>query len=412
MRAARYKFKYMGNLYRNMRNVLDIIDMEKKFDTNHEQLVYPLTIIRGGTSRACFFNSDEIPESSSAREAFYRAVIGSQSGVDGLGGGDMWNSKIAVVAPSKRKDADVDYTFIQVSPFGDGKLTFNANCGNISAGVPLFALDQKMVTFPDGLNTMRIWNTNTQKLMLAELQVINNVAVVHGNYQIAGVPGTGSKIFMDYQYTLGAVTNRAFPTGNTVDTIEMESGTNIDVTICDIANLLVFVKAADLNYKGTELPVELSKSKELFQVCKEIRGKAAKLAGLVKHWQDGQMLFLPPVCLVASPTDYTTTDAQRIKASQFTLSGRIIAVEVVHDAFMGTGACCLAAASAVSGTIPNQLIKNHTVPAVLKIGHPGGIMPVEVSIIPNVNCNAIKFNRLGLGRTARKISEGVIYIKT
>jgi len=386
--------------------------MKKTYDINHEQLIYPVTIIRGGTSRALFFHANGIPKRGNGQEEFLKAAVGEPDSyeIDGLGGGEFWNSKIAIVAPSKRQDADVDYTFVQIEPRTD-LVIYNANCGNISAGVPIFALDKKMITLPDGINIIRIWNTNTNKLLLAELEVKNNTALVHGDYQIAGIPGTGAKIFMDYRHTLGAITNKIFPTGNAIDTIEMENGTKINITICDVANLIVFVKATALNLKGTELPTELNKNQQMFQICKEIRGKAAKLAGLVDCWQDGQSLFLPPVCLVTHPTDYVTNDGHNIKANQVTLLGRIVTPDSVHPTFMGTGSCCFAAAAAILGTIPNQLLKNNIMPQIFKLGHPGGIMPVEVDLEPNSDFNQSKFNRLGFGRTARKICEGRLFIK-
>lgn len=375
-------------------------------------MIYPVTIIRGGTSRGLYFHADEIPLQGKGQEDFLRAAVGEPDSyeIDGLGGGDMWNSKVAIVAPSKHKDADVDYTFVQIEPTTN-KVVYNSNCGNISAGVPIFALDRNMVSFPDGINTLRILNTNTNKIMLAELEIKNNAALVHGDYQIAGIPGTGAKIFMDYRHTTGAITGKIFPSTNLVDTINMEDGRKINITICDVANILVFVKAADLNLQGTEMPNALQSNKDLFKTCDEIRGKAAKLAGMVERWQDGQTLFLPPVCLVAEPQDYFATDGNKITATQATLLGRIIAHTIVHPTFMGTGSCCFAAATAVSGTVPNQLLSNKTMPVVFKIGHPGGIMPVEISLKPNVDCNKSEFNRLGFGRTGRKICEGNLFIK-
>jgi len=134
-----------------------------RFDRNKEQMIFPATLIRGGTSRGMFFLSDEIPEPGQGQERFLATVMGKPDPleVDGLGGGQFWTSKVAIVNRSQRRDADVDYTFVQVEPLSD-TVDYNLNCGNISAGVPLFALERGLITLPDGEHEVRIWNTNTR----------------------------------------------------------------------------------------------------------------------------------------------------------------------------------------------------------------------------------------------------------
>ncbi|WP_295448295.1 PrpF domain-containing protein [uncultured Thiodictyon sp.] len=383
-----------------------------RFDTNNEQMIFPVTIIRGGTSRGLFFLADEIPEMGHGQEQFLAAVMGKPDPleVDGLGGGQFWNSKVAIVGRSRRGDADIDYTFVQVEPLTD-TLDYNSNCGNVSAGVPLFALDRGLMTLPDGQHEVRIWNTNTQKLLYAELTIKNNQALVAGDYVISGIPGSGSKIFMDFRDTVGAATGKMFPTGRVKDRVVMEDGTEVFVTICDVSNIVVYVHASAVGCSGQETLNELNARHALFDRCAEIRGKAAMLAGLVDRWQDAREWFLPPVCMVTGPETYTASDGTVIGREQCALIGKLVVARGMHPTFMGTGSCCFAAAAAVPGTIANDLLRDRDVGPTFVFGHPGGVMPMEVDVVLNDQCNRISFKRLGFGRTARKIAECSVYVR-
>jgi 2-methylaconitate cis-trans-isomerase PrpF len=382
-----------------------------KFDTNNEQMMYPVSIIRGGTSRGLYFHADEIPSLENGQAEFVSAALGKPDPleIDGLGGAQVVTSKIAVVGPAKRADADVDYTFIQVDPVTDS-VYYNANCGNISSGVALFALERGILALPDGEQTVRIWNTNTGKMLYAQLMVKNSRAIITGDYQIAGIPGTGAKIFLDFRDTTGATTGRLFPTGRVKDTITMEDHAKIEITICDMSNLIVYIDSAAVGCKGTEPLSELNANKQLFERCAEIRGKAVELAGLVERWQDGRQLLLPPVCMVSPPQDYRSSGGVLIKSHECALIGKVVLPTSLHPTFMGTGSCCFAAAAAVPGTVVHKMLHNE-IAASFVFGHPGGTMGIEVAVNLHDDCNKITFKRLGFGRTARKIADGSLYIK-
>ena len=143
--------------------------------------------------------------------------------MDGLGGDTPLQSKVVIVSPSSQPGADVDYTFIQMFPDSPGALTYKMNCGNISAGVPVFALMKNMVPgVKDSLNTIRVYSTNTKKMMYLTVDVLNGEARVDGDCVMDGVPGTGSKILVDFREQGGSLTGKLFPSGNLVDTIKMD----------------------------------------------------------------------------------------------------------------------------------------------------------------------------------------------
>jgi hypothetical protein len=165
-------------------------------DRNLEQVLAPITLIRGGSSRGFYFVGNDVPPPGAGLEEFLLAVRGSPDpmGMDGLGGDTILQSKTAVVSTSARPDADVDYTFVQIFPDQPATLTYKMNCGNISAGVPVFALMKNLLGHvPDGKRTIRAFSTNTQKMMYMTLDVLNGEARVHGDTAIGGVPGTGAR---------------------------------------------------------------------------------------------------------------------------------------------------------------------------------------------------------------------------
>jgi 2-methylaconitate cis-trans-isomerase PrpF len=180
-------------------------------------------IVRGGTSKGVFIMMNEYPEDPAKRDAVILAVYGSPDvrQIDGLGGADPLTSKHAIISPSTRPDADVDYTFAQVS-IDKAFVDYRGNCGNISSAVGPFAIDEGMVAAVEPITTVRIRMTNCDRILLAQVPVKDGKAMVDGDYAIDGVPGTGAKIAMDWSAAVGAITGKLLPTGNAKDTIEVD----------------------------------------------------------------------------------------------------------------------------------------------------------------------------------------------
>lgn len=387
-------------------------------------MLIPITVIRGGTSRGFYFEEKNVPKPGEGLEEFLLAVRGSPDpmGMDGLGGDSVLQSKTAIVAPSKRSDADVDYTFIQIFPDQPAMLTYKLNCGNIAAGVPVFALMKNMVPdVKDGLNTIRVFSTNTQRMMYITVDVLNGEARVDGDCHIDGVPGTGSQIFVDFRDQIGGFTGRLFPTGNLVDKIEMDDGTTIDVTIMDVVNLCGFFDAEGfgLGYSGLELPNPdntLKGPPGMLSRLEELRMKIANHIGWTDYtFETIGKAALPFAVSVARPADYCTMIGANIKAHEIDLVARFYVESVMHTAAPGSGSTCLAAASVVPGTIPNRTLSN----VLLKsgkggdftLGHPSGTFSLHVVPMLNDDPNKISYKVLNFPRTARIICDGTIYIK-
>ena len=379
-----------------------------------EQFALPCTLMRGGTSKGLYFRAEDLPPPGNERDNLLMAALGSQDllQIDGLGGSRLVTAKLAIVAPSSRPDADVDYTYGIVPP-GRGLVVYTSNCGNISAGVGPFAIDSGMVPAQGPVTQVRIFNTNTQKLLIAHVPVVNGKARVTGDFAIPGVPGTGAEIFMDYRATTGAKTGKVMPTGNAVDTIVMEDGRRIEASIGDVANPCVFVRATDIGCTGPALPLPgaIDNDTALIETLKELRGKAAALIGLASDWRAAEVESpaLPLVVMVAPPHDYADSQARLVAASDMDLQARFIFYNKCHESMAGTGSMCIAAMSCIPGTLVRQAAASAR-PGSLRIGHPLGAMTVVCEAESGAGPGGALFLRLGFGRTARRLMQGVAWL--
>jgi hypothetical protein len=376
-----------------------------------EQATVRCAIIRAGTSKGLFFHRADLPESRSEQAILLKRLMGSPDvlQIDGLGGSLLITSKVAIVAVSDRDDADVDYTFAQISVEED-MITFDSTCGNIAAGVGPFAVDEGLVEATDGLVKVRIFNTNTSKVLVAHVPVRNGRAVVAGDFAISGVPGTGAEIAMDWTGTIGAKTGRLLPTGNAVDKIELRDGRIVELTLVDVANPCFWLRAADIGLTGSELVDDINNNRPLLETVQEIRGKAAVMYGFCADWEraDDQTPGLPMVGMVAAAEGYPTMSGEWIDAAQMHLRTRLIAVNRLHEAMAAAGAISVAAAARVRGSVVHDLLGDAKTDPLL-IGHPSGIMPVRVVSHDIAAPPGVGFDLLGVSRTSRRIAECTAY---
>jgi 2-methylaconitate cis-trans-isomerase PrpF len=377
--------------------------------TTPEQLGIRCVLMRGGTSKGLYFHEADLPAPGPRRDALLSRLLGSPDvlQIDGLGGSRPITSKVAVVAPSTRDDADVDYTFAQVD-IDSTAVGYAGNCGNISAGVGPFAVDEGLVQPTEPITEVRIFNTNTQALLVAAVPVRAGRARVTGELAIPGVPGTGAEIVMNWVATIGAKTGHLLPSGRPVDRITLRSGETVDATLCDAGNLCVWVPAAQLGRTGSEPPAEINEDVELLDTVREIRGKAAVTMGLVTDWTRVDELSpgLPMVGLVAPPGDYRTLSGATVRGPDMDLRVRLLFMNRLHESIAGSGSICLAAASRIPGSVVAAVTARRR-PGELLIGHPSGITPTKVEA--DTTGNDITFGVLGFSRTARRLMAGTAY---
>lgn len=387
-------------------------------EQNTEQIGIPCTLMRGGTSKGLYFKSEDLPPPGPQRDTVLKALVGSDDllQLDGLGGSRLVTAKLAIVGRSSRPDADVDYTYGIVPP-GRDIVVYTSNCGNISAGVGPFAIDSGMVAPVEGpIARIRIFNTNTKKILIAHVPVVNGRARVEGDFAIPGIPGTGALVFLDYSATTGAKTGKVLPTGHLVDRIMLEDGRAIEATIGDVANPCVFVRAADVGATGSERPDDINASDALIATLRELRGKAAQAIGLCKDWREAETVSpaLPLAVMVAPPATYRGSDGVEVASGAMDLRARLVFYNKCHESMAGTGSMCTAAMSRIPGTLVHEACRGAAggKPDELRIGHPLGAMTVVVRAKPGAGVEGATYERLGFGRTARRLMHGIAYVPT
>ncbi len=370
--------------------------------------------MRGGTSKGVYFHANDLPADPSLRDRILLDVYGSPdpTQIDGLGGANVLTSKTAIIARSARDDADVDYTFGQVM-IDEAVVDYRINCGNISAGVGPFAIDEGLLPAIEPSTRVRIFNTNTQRVIIAEVPVKNGRAEVVGDYHIDGVPGTGARILLDFAGTGGTLGKGLLPTGQVCETLSVEGLGSFAVSVVDAANPAVFVKGADLGLTGTEAFQDILHDQSVWDKADRIRGTVGVRLGMYPDL-DSFLRINPtmPFCvLVFPPIAYTDfVDGRRIAPESYDIKGIIRFAGAVHRAYSGTGSVCTAVATQIEGTIANAVCaKAARTAAVVRIGHPSGIMEVETSV-ERIG-DEYRIRRAAYGRTARRIMEGYIYLK-
>lgn len=378
-----------------------------------EQIKTPVVIMRAGTSKGIFIKEENLPKDQKERDELILKVFGSPDvrQIDGLGGADPLTSKLAIIGPSTREDADVDYTFGQVS-YVASKIDYSGNCGNISAGVGPFAVDEGFVKVEEPYTTVRVHNTNTGKILVERVEVVNGKAKVTGDYSIAGVPGTGSEITIDFSDTAGAATGKLLPTGNVIDKIEVAGYGEIEASLVDAANPVVFVRAKDLKLTGIETPSQIDENKAMLTTLEEIRGKAAAMMGIVSDWKDAvkEAPAFPMIAFVSPAQNYVDfTKGNDIKEDDVDFVSRLMFMQVVHKTYAGTATTCTGAAARIEGTIVNEAMKakGKGKDSVLRIGHPAGVITVDAAAkCENGNW---ELEKAAISRTARRIMDGNCY---
>jgi 2-methylaconitate cis-trans-isomerase PrpF len=375
-----------------------------------QQLRIPCVFMRGGTSRGAYLRAEDLPADPEARDQVILAMYGSPDvrQIDGLGGADSLTSKVAIVAPSSRPDADVDYTFGQVG-ITTAEIDYKPNCGNISSGVGPFAIMQGWVPPAEPVTQVRIYNTNTRKLIVADVPVRDGEVVVEGDCRIDGVPGSGAPIMLDFLDSGGAATGKLLPTGRSQDVLEVE-GRRYTVSLVDAANPYVFVRAEELGLEGTESAQRVNGDRALLDHLEAIRGAAAELYGFVADRAEALIKSpnLPKIAFVARPKDYVAAGGRAVAAAEIDVLARGLSGQILHKAFAVTGAICTGAAARTPGTIVHEVFTAPPEQSMIRIGHPAGVLTVEMKV--EERDGALVLTRAAFARTARPIMDGYVYV--
>ena len=354
------------------------------------QIAIPCTVMRGGTSKGLYFRAEDLPTDLAARDAVLLAAMGSPDPrqIDGMGGAHPLTSKIAVVGPSSRPDANVDYLFLQ-AVVDEARIDAGQNCGNLLAAVGPFAIEEGLLAAADAITPVRINMLNTKSLAVAAIQTPGGRVRYDGEASIDGVPGTAAPISIDFLDVAGSSCGALMPTGNPRDIVE-----GVEVTCIDNGMPVVVMRAADFGKSGYESPEDLEADAVLKARVEAIRLKVGPLMNL------GQVAnkTVPKMCLVAPPRrggDICT---------------RNFIPHRVHEAIGVLGAVSVATACVIPGSIAAEVAGIADVQAIktLDVEHPTGFFTVAMEV--SLEDGQISVRRSALLRTARRLMRGEVYV--
>lgn len=342
--------------------------------------------MRGGTSRGAFFLASDLPHNVEDRDEVLLSALGAghELQVDGIGGGNPLTSKVAIVGPSARPDADIDYLFAQVKVL-DHLVDTSPNCGNMLSAVGPFAIEKGLVKINDKVTTLRVHNVNTGKLIDISVQTPGGVVTYEGDARVDGVPGSAAPILMTFLDAAGAKTGKLLPTGRALDQI-----LGVDVSCVDAAMPLVIMRAVDLGKTGQETPSSLDADRAFMARLEQIRLAAGQLMGL----GDVSKLVIPKPVLIAKGHEPNS------------INTRYFMPHACHKALAITGGVGIATACALPGTLAAELFKQSPLPVEIIAEHPSGSLTLHLE--SSGNAESLK---VSVVRTARRIFEGVVDVR-
>jgi hypothetical protein len=372
----------------------------------------PAVFMRGGTSKALIFHLRDLPAERNEWACLFAAAMGTPDPygrqLDGMGGGVSSLSKVCVISPSSRPDADIDYTFAQIM-IKEARVDYKSNCGNMSAAVGPFAVDEGLVRANGDSATVRIYNTNTQKLIHSVFPVEDGRARYDGDLVIPGVSGSGAPIRLDFREPGGASTGSLLPTGQVVDHLDVQGLGSLRVSLIDAANAAVFVRARDVGLTGLELPEELEARPHVLEALDALRLQASIRMGIAPDLEAARRsASVPFVCIVGPPSDSLTLSGETLRESETDLIARVISNGQPHRALPLTISLCTAVAARIEGTIVAEVCRATAPADPLRLGMPSGVLTVGADV--GLDAGQWVARSGSFYRTARRLFDGSVWV--
>ncbi|MES2756737.1 MAG: 2-methylaconitate cis-trans isomerase PrpF [Pseudomonadota bacterium] len=386
------------------------------------QIKIPATYMRGGTSKGVFFRLDDLPQAAqvagAARDALLMRVIGSPDPygkqIDGMGGATSSTSKTVILAKSSRPGHDVDYLFGQVS-IDSAFVDWSGNCGNLSAAVGSFAISAGLVDAarvpPDGIATVRIWQANIGKTIVAHVPMSAGAVQETGDFELDGVTFPAAEVqleFIDPGADEEGAGGAMFPTGRLVDQLDVPGVGTFRATMINAGIPTIFLNAEDLGYTGTELQDAINSDPQALARFETIRAHGALRMGLIAHIDDaGKRQHTPKIAFVARPADYVSSSGKRVAAADIDLLARVMSMGKLHHAMVGTAAIAIGAAAAIPGTLVN-LAAGGGARQTVRFGHPSGTLRVGAEATDSGGQWSI--GKAIMSRSARVLMNGWVHV--
>lgn len=384
------------------------------------QLRIPATYMRGGTSKGVFFRLDDLPEAAqqagAVRDAILLRVIGSPDPygkqIDGMGGGSSSTSKTVILSRSAQPDHDVDYLFGQVS-IDKAFIDWSGNCGNLTAAVGAFAIQNGLVDASripsDGICTVRIWQVNIGKTIIAHVPITQGQVQEIGDFELDGVTFPAAEVQIEFLDPAEEGDGGAlFPTGNLVDTLEVPGVGTFQATFINAGIPTIFLNADEIGYQGTELQDDINSDPAQLARFETIRAYGAVKMGLIQHIDEAAgRQHTPKIAFVAPAKPYTTSSGKALTADDTDLVVRALSMGKLHHAMMGTAAVAIGTAAAIPGTLVNLAAGGGAREAV-RFGHPSGTLRVGAAATEQNGQWAV--TKAIMSRSARILMEGYVRI--
>jgi 2-methylaconitate isomerase len=385
------------------------------------QIKIPATYMRGGTSKGVFFKLDDLPEAAQqagrVRDQLLLRVIGSPDPyakqIDGMGGATSSTSKTVILAKSQQPEHDVDYLFGQVSidqPFVD----WSGNCGNLTAAVGSFAISNGLVDaarIPEnGICTVRIWQVNIQKTIIAHVPITQGQVQETGDFELDGVTFPAAEVQIEFLDPAddGEDGGAMFPTGNLVDTLEVPEIGRFQATFINAGIPTIFLNAEDIGYTGSELQDAINGDVKALARFETIRAYGAKQMGLIQDISEAaSRQHTPKIAFVSKPKQYVSSSGKTITEQDTDLLVRALSMGKLHHAMMGTAAVAIGTAAAIPGTLVN-LVAGGGAREAVRFGHPSGTLRVGAQAIQEKGQWVVK--KAVMSRSARVLMEGWVHI--
>lgn len=385
------------------------------------QIKIPAIYMRGGTSKGVFFHVPDLPlpaqQPGAARDAILLRTLGSPDPygkqIDGMGNASSSTSKAVLLARSTQPDHDVDYLFGQVAidkPFVD----WSGNCGNLSAAVGPCAIAMGLVDparIPqDGVCTVRIWQANIGKTIIAQVPIHNGQVQETGDFALDGVGFPAAEVqlaFID-PADEGEDGGAMFPTGQLVDRLDVPGVGSFAATLINAGIPTIFLNAHDLGYSGRELQGDINGDAQALARLETIRAHGALKMGLIQDLSEAASRpHTPKIAFVAPPASYTASSGKAVEAQDVDLLVRALSMGQLHHAMMGTAAVAIGTAAAVPGTLVNLAAGGGERSAV-RFGHPSGSLRVGAEA--RLQDGQWVVAKALMSRSARILMEGTVRV--
>lgn len=382
---------------------------------------FKTVFMRGGTSKGCMFLREDLPADRAEWNDIFLQVMGNPDPkqIDGMGGCVSSNNKIVIVWKSDEPGIDVEYEVGQVI-VGKSQVDFKSNCGNMTAAVGPFAVEEGLVEPVEPITCVHMLNRNTDKCIDVTVPIDpeTHAFAQDGDCAIAGVDGTAAELLVKFLNPSGAKTGKLLPTGEVCETLEIPTLGTIEATILDVSNPLVIVRASEIGLAGIEHPEEINANERACKILEEIRGAACVRMGFASDLVDASnnSPAVPKVGFVSAPQSYVDIAGKQVDARDMDVCARVISVFKCHKACPLTSASAIAVAAFMPGSLVSEVYAGPTEPgSKVRIGHPSGIMTMQPELVwpgeaPQQGA-VPELPSVAVQRTARRIMDGYVYVR-